>query len=107
MEGEKKKEERKALQFLEKHVSISLHTSDFLYLSVKERGRGFCLVVSAEHWGTAHTGGFQGQEQEEIERDDRESPRGRRQGSGGVISSSETFGKIFVLVKAYFISKTN
>lgn len=40
-------------------------------------------------------------------RDDRESPVGGRRGFGRVVSSSKTFGKIFVLVKSYFISKAN
>lgn len=63
-------------------------------------------MVSAEHWGAAD-GGFRGPEQEEMVRDDRESPVGGRRGFRGAVSSSEISGKIFVLVKAYFVSKSN
>lgn len=99
-----------AHQYVEKCVSISAHTSDFLYLSGKERGWPFFdsyHVVSTEHWGIAHTGRFQGQEQQEMMRGDQESPRGGRQGFGGAVSSPETPENIFVLVKAYLVPKAN
>lgn len=54
-------------------------------------------MVSAEHWGAATAGGFQGPEQEEMLKDDRESPAEGRREFGGVVSSSETFSKILRL----------
>lgn len=43
-------------------------------------------MVSAQHWGAAHAGGFEGPEQEEMLKDNRESPAGGRREFGGVVS---------------------
>lgn len=51
-------------------------------------------MVSAEHQGAAHAGGFQGPEQEKMLKDNRENPAGGRRDFGGLVSSSETFSRI-------------
>lgn len=80
-----------------KCASTSVHTSGSLFISERKGMGGRVPVVSAQHWGAAHAGGFEGPEQEEMLKDNRESPAGGRREFGGVVSWSETFSKILRL----------